>query len=476
MGSFDTSRSKLYEKLERKVASLATEFDVPGVAVVIYANEKEEYIFHGITSVDNPLPVNDETHFQLGSISKIFTATAMMRLVEMGKINLSERVRTYIPELQLRSEETAANVTINHLLNHTAGWTGDFFANTGFGGDALVKFTEALKGADQEWPLGTQFSYSNSAVNLAGRVIEKVLGMSFEEAMRVLVFEPLQLTSYTYYLQEVITRRFTVGHYERDNKSTVSQVYSLPWSYNPAGGIVGTLKDSLAFAKFHLGNDSNNHGERILTNETLELMKQPTVIIGGGELGDAVGIGWLTRDIGGMQTVGHGGSVNGQESTLQLIPSHNFAVVIMTNADRGKRLHTELLRWIYEQYLDVKQDYMQPLALSNDELAELCGEYRFGQMYTFRMKIENNRLIGRQELSEAMLQKIATSSKEDAARTKKMFDTIMNRQPVVFSVLPNDLLIIAEGENKGTRHPIVRNDDRKIIGFNYGGRLIAKIG
>jgi hypothetical protein len=85
-------------------------------------------------------------------------------------------------------------------------------------------------------------------------------------------------------------------------------------------------------------------------------MKQPTARIGGGVLGDQVGIGWLLRHLKGVRTVGHGGSTSGQESALQLIPERDFAITILTNAVRGERLHTEILRWAFENYLGIVQE------------------------------------------------------------------------------------------------------------------------
>src|SRR5205823_2492861 len=83
------------------------------------------------TSVENPLPVEENTLFQFGSTGKTFTATAMMRLVEQGKVDLNEKVRTYVPELKLKDDDVAREVTVLQLFNHTAGWQGDFFADTG---------------------------------------------------------------------------------------------------------------------------------------------------------------------------------------------------------------------------------------------------------------------------------------------------------------------------------------------------------
>lgn len=145
-----------------------------------------------MTSVENPLPVEANTLFQFGSTGKTFTATAMMRLVEAGKVDWDAPVRTYVPELELSDEQTAATVTVLQLFNHTAGWAGDFMgAGSDLGDDALARYVTAMATLPQERPLGTGASYNNASLSLAGRVIEKVTGKRFEDAIVELIFAPL---------------------------------------------------------------------------------------------------------------------------------------------------------------------------------------------------------------------------------------------------------------------------------------------
>src|SRR3954451_5058933 len=108
------------QELQDKVRELAEEHNVVGVAVGILLDGDEQYAFHGVTSIENPLPVDEHTLFQFGSTGKTFTATAIMRLVDQGKIDLDAPVRTYLPDLRLQDESVARSVTILQLLNHTA--------------------------------------------------------------------------------------------------------------------------------------------------------------------------------------------------------------------------------------------------------------------------------------------------------------------------------------------------------------------
>lgn len=136
-----------------------------------------------------------------------------MRLVEQGRVDLDEPVRTYVPELRLRDEDVSARVTVLQLLNHTAGWAGDLMDDTGDGDDALARYVALMADIEQVTPLGATVSYNNASLSLAGRVIEKVTGQTFEQAIRDLLFEPLGLTNSSFFANEIMTRRFAVGHH-----------------------------------------------------------------------------------------------------------------------------------------------------------------------------------------------------------------------------------------------------------------------
>src|SRR5947207_4616483 len=142
------------DQLRKFVEEAASRLEVPGVSVGVFADGEEQYAFHGVTSLENPLPVEEHTLFQFGSTGKTFTATAMMRLVEQGKVDLNEKVRKYVPELQLKDEDVAREVTVLQLFNHTAGWQGDFFEDTGQGDDALATYVEKMATLEQVYPLG----------------------------------------------------------------------------------------------------------------------------------------------------------------------------------------------------------------------------------------------------------------------------------------------------------------------------------
>jgi CubicO group peptidase (beta-lactamase class C family) len=121
------------DTLTEFVEATATRFAIPGVAVGVWADGREAYACHGVTSVDNPLSVDPDTLFVLGSVTKTYTATMLLRLVTEGQVELDAPVRRHIPELRLTDEHAAATVTVLQLLNHTAGLDWGITVDTGEG-------------------------------------------------------------------------------------------------------------------------------------------------------------------------------------------------------------------------------------------------------------------------------------------------------------------------------------------------------
>src|SRR6202012_3075473 len=184
--------------LDTTVGAAAEKFAIPGVAVGVWAGGTAAYASHGVTSLERPRPVSEHTLFSVGSVSKTFTATAMMRLGADGAVELAAPARRYVPELVLPNDQWAGEMTVLNLLNHTAGLDWRLITDTGAGDDALARFVARLADLDQLAAPGTRTSYSQVGYNLAGRVIEKVTGLTFERAVGTLLIEPLGLTGTRY--------------------------------------------------------------------------------------------------------------------------------------------------------------------------------------------------------------------------------------------------------------------------------------
>ncbi|MBO0745366.1 MAG: serine hydrolase [Candidatus Dormibacteraeota bacterium] len=449
-------------ELEERLAEAARRHRVPGAAVGILRGGEEQYACHGVTSIENPLAVDEATLFQIGSTTKTFTATAAMRLAEQGRLSLDATVRTYVPELRLEDESVAERVTVRQLFNHTAGWAGDHFVDMGFGDDALTRYVESMAELEQRSPLGAIASYNNASLCLAGRVIEKVTGTTYEAALTELVLEPLGLAESFFFPWAVMTRRFASGHVEQKDEQQVARPWHLPRTANPAGGLVCSIRDQIRYASFHLG-DGTADGKRVLSQATLERMKQATFSLEGGSLGDEVGIAWLLRKIEGVQLVGHGGSTHGQEAAFQMVPERDFAIAVLTNSDRGSILHRELVSWALERYLSVEDREPTPLELPAAALAEYAGDYR-SEMGTLTLVVEGDRLVATVSYSEEALSHMRAVFGDQEPEPK----------PMPLRILPGDRCLVVDGDAKGRKGNFVREEGR-ITGVNLGGRLAARV-
>jgi CubicO group peptidase (beta-lactamase class C family) len=451
-----------HAELEEHVTEALQRLGVPGVAIGLHANGQEDYLFHGVTSIENPLAVDAETLFQIGSTTKTYTATVIMMLVEQGKLDLDAPVRTYVPELRLTDESAAARVTVLQLLNHTAGWSGDVHDNTGDGDDARERYLEVLAGVKQNDPPGTVASYNNAAVNLAGLVIERVTGRTYEAAVTEMLLKPLGMDSSFFFLNDVISRRFAVGHRKRDEQMRVARPYGLPRSVAPAGGIISTAADQMRYARFHLGDGTAADGTRLLSAESLQRMRQPTASLHGSVLGDHVGISWLMRDVGGVRVVAHGGSTNGQQSTFDIVPELDFAITVLTNADEGAFMAREMVEWVLATYCGIVEPEPEPLPLTDEDAALLTGRYSADHAFVDISRDGDSLVlrIGYTPEGERMIREIVGEVPES--------------KPMRVRLIPGDRFIVVDGEAKGMKGHILREGDA-VRALNVGGRLAYRV-
>ena len=209
-------------------------------------------------------------------MTKTFTATAVMRLVADGKVALDAPVRRYVPELVLADERAADQITVLNLLNHTSGLDWGVIGDFGEGDDALARYVSALAGLALIAPPGTRASYSQAGFNLAGRIVEKVTGLTYEKAVASLVFDPAGLSGSFFDRDDIMTRRFAVGHNRgEDGTLSIGRLWRRSRGDNPGGGIASSAADMLRWARFHLGSG----GPDVLPAEVLRQMREPTTAL-----------------------------------------------------------------------------------------------------------------------------------------------------------------------------------------------------
>ncbi len=444
--------------------SAAIKFGIPGVAVGVWVDGREAYACYGVTSVENPLPVDRDTSFLVGSVTKTFTATALMHLVSEGRVDLESRVRQYVPELVLADERAAEEITVLELLNHTAGLDWGLITDTGEGDDALAKYVAKMAALPLVAPRGARSSYSQAGYNLAGRIVEKVTGLTFERAVTTLLIEPLGLSHSFFARDDVMTRRFAVGHNRaEDGTLSVARLWRRARGDNPGGGLVSSAADQLRWARFHLGDGRAENGVAVLPVDSLHRMKEPTVELRGTNLGDAMGIGWFLRDVDGARTIGHAGSANGQFAELLLLPERDFAVVSMSNAGpNGIPLNQAVVRWALETYAGVIDRDPKPVPYDEARTREVVGDYE-NEVMTLSIRAKE----AGQELEVRVKPEIRSAADKELPPDHSAFD---------FGFLPGDRdeYVITSGAFLGLRGFFSRGDTGAVAGVDLAGRVFRR--
>ncbi len=426
--------------------STLSSYKVPGAVLGLLHQGEIKTRGFGVTNRDHPLDVTDDTLFQIGSITKTFTGTLIMKLVEAGKINLDATVCSYLPDFKVVDEEATKKVTVRHLLTHTSGWLGDFFLDTGPGDGAIARYVTAMADLEQLAPIGKVWSYNNAGFSLLGRIIEVVVNKTYREVLREMLLEPLGLKNTFFDPGDLITYRFAVGHHE----GQVAKPWPLPWSVYPAGGITCSVHDLLTYSQFHLGEGLTADGKQLLKKESLALMQTPQVTVWKKE---QWGLSWSVNDTYKTRLVSHGGGTMGQISLLILVPEENFAVVIFTNADEGGRVTLEVTHRALKDYLGIEITDPKPMEVDEEILAEYIGTYTrpFSDIY---LGLLGGRLVGQ------VIYKMGFPDKDSPPPPPP--------PPFTLGLCEEDRLIVLDGGEKSSKAEIIRLEDGSIGWLRFG--------
>lgn len=453
-------KDKKFKKLGEVIVAEMKRLEIPGVSVGIWHAGQEFSAGFGVTSLENPLPVSAETLFQVGSISKTLTGMLLMRLVELGKLDLDAPVRTYLPHLKLSDPHVAETVTTRHLLTHTGGWIGDYFNDFGNGDNALSKMVKSLAKLPQITPPGEIWSYNNTGFNLAGRLVEVLMKKPYEKATQAFLLDPLGLKMSFFYPDDaILTHRFAVGHSKWEKTVKVARPWAVGRATNPVGGLVSTVKDLLIYARFQMGNGQSAAGEQILARESLEAMQTPQVEAGGR---GKMGLTWFIRSSQGedLTIFGHGGATHGQQAGFHFIPEKDFALAVLTNSDDGGAITDNLLKWALEIYFDTSLPAPTPSQKPEAELGEYEGLYDL-PLSAFTLEVKDGYLV-RQEIPRGGFPTPETPPGPPSP-------------PVRLAFYEPDRVVALDEPGKGSLGDFLRDQAGKLAFFRIGGRAHPKV-
>jgi dipeptidyl aminopeptidase/acylaminoacyl peptidase len=337
----------------RRLAILAERHKVPGAVLgILRVGEGVDetcVASYGFLNKATGVETTDDSVFQIGSMTKVWTATLVMQLVDEGKLDLDAPLIDVLPELELSDQDVGARLTMRHLLTHTSGIDGDIFTDTGRGDDCLERYVALLAEAAQNHPLEATWSYCNSGFVLAGRVIEKLTEGTWDAAIRERLVGPLGMTHTGTLPEDALLHRAAVGHVSEDGSEPErAPAWALPRALGPAGLVNSTAADVLAFVRMHLAGGLAPDGTRILSESAVSAMTEHQADLPDKyTLGDSWGLGWIRFGWDGRRLVGHDGNTIGQAAFLRVLPDEGLAVTLLTNGGNARDLYEELYREIF---------------------------------------------------------------------------------------------------------------------------------
>lgn len=322
-----------FAEIDEYITKSMQRHNIPGISLAIAQGDQLLYS-KGYGTAGAGQSVSADTPFYLGSLSKSFTALAVMQLEEQGKLELDAPVQTYLPWFKVADEQASQQITIRHLLQHTSGISeADYFPNL-HADESLETLVRDLSRARPSAPVGTKMQYFNSGYGTLGLIIETVSGQSYGEYLDEHIFTPLQMThTFTDYA-EAKAAGLSQGYAQIfmaavPLKQRVNQ-YDLP-----AGFIISSANDMARYL-MAMSNAGELDGVRILKPESVAMMFTPNTAIGS-----SFGFGWQIYPSGGETMITHGGDTERFHTSMLILPEKNLSLVMLFNENHMIKDFTE---------------------------------------------------------------------------------------------------------------------------------------
>ena len=313
-----------------------TREQIPGVSVALWHNNRLSTAAAGLLNVDTGVEATPDSVFQIGSITKVLTASLVMKLVEQGRVDLDAPVKTYLREFRIADREATDLITVRQLLSHTAGFDGDHYPDdTREMGNLIARYIDRLNLVPQHFPPGQGFTYSNGAYAVAGRLVEVLTGMSYFEAIEEWIYKPLGMQHAVGHPMNTLRYRAAMGHYPQADKPgqwDLAPVCYASLGLAPCGRLSMSASDVITFARAHLNQGTAASGEAWLSPDTIAQMQQLQVTLPPHcDPLHAWGLGWMLIQGSSKGIFGHDGLTVGQSAMLRIFPEHNTAIAVLTN-------------------------------------------------------------------------------------------------------------------------------------------------
>lgn len=355
----------------------------PAVSLAVLSDGVVQTLASGVLNLSTGVEATTDSVFQIGSVTKVYTATLLLGLVDAGILDLDEPLVTYLPELTWPDPVARTQVTTRHLLSHTSGIDGDHFLDLGRGEDVLARYLATCGDLTQVLPVGAAWSYCNTGFAIAGRLVERLTELNFDAALAERLLVPAGLVHSCSLPEDALKFRAAYGHVPGPGGLELAPVVATPRTMAPAGGVISTAGDVIDFVRLYLSGGVAASGERILSERGVHQAWEPQVAVSDPTMGQHWGLGWMLTQWGGKRVVGHDGGTVGHGAFVRVLPDENVAVVLLGNGPGIGELMTEVLSGVIEEVSSVSA----PAPL--EPCSEPVGEHAwFGVYARANMRIE----------------------------------------------------------------------------------------
>ncbi|HEX8169867.1 MAG TPA: serine hydrolase domain-containing protein [Thermoanaerobaculia bacterium] len=323
--------SLLKARLEPVIERTMAENHIPGLAIGVVDHGRLVYARgFGVATIGEAKPITTRSLFHMASVTKPFVATAILQLVERGKIDLDERVTKYLPYFRL-NDDRAATITVRQLLAHIAGIPDveDYhWDQPEYDDQALERYVRGLSSTSLDSAPGARYAYSNTGFEILGDVIAKVSGESFETYVQKHILAPLRMNRSTLLVRETVPGLLTSPHIAEDGAVVKSAVFPYHRAHAPSSTMYSNVEDMSRWMLANLNRGTLGRA-RILNAATYELLWQPHAAT--TKPGRQVGLSWFITQRAGHRIISHSGDDIGFQSYIALVPDERSGVVIMSN-------------------------------------------------------------------------------------------------------------------------------------------------
>jgi len=395
-----------FAELDKVALEELKQRNTPGAAVAVIKDGQVIYAKgYGAASVETGAPVTPDMLFRLGSTTKMLTASALVTLAASGKLKLDAPIGDYVKGLNPR----LAQITAHQLLSHSAGLR-DFAATVTSNDDAALGIQARSWNEDVFFTEpGKIYSYSSPGYWLAGLVVEEAGGKPYADAMDELLFKPLGMSRSTLRPSVAMTYPLTAGHRVENNMAVVIRPAFNNTAMWPGGSVYSNVGDLARFV-IALMNEGKLEGKQALAPMAVAKLPAPHVTL-PGTTDVNYGYGLMSYNYRGVRVVTHGGASTGYGSTIQLVPEHKFAVIVLTNrsGETLPRARDKAMELLLPLKPPEREETNSAPALSEAEIAKFVGRYSHAPR-TWDVYVKDAKLWLKHEGGDSELKRVGAAA------------------------------------------------------------------